>query len=300
MAGVTHFGPESTPAFGDYDNDGDLDLYLAVWQEEAFIYRNNGDGTFTDVTQEMGLGVLGNSWSAVFSDYDSDGDLDIYASYTTRSNILYQNPGTDNNWLHIKTQGSTSNMDGIGARIELAAGGTSQIREVSGGTGYGSQDSLTVEFGLGDSPTADMVEVKWPSGVVTTLTNVQANQSILVKESFWAVETVDIEKPVTHSASSAIDSRLLPNYPNPFNPETWIPFQLAEQANVTITIHDIAGRLIRTLNLGHKSPGIYASKNEAVYWDGRNDGGDSVASGIYFCQLVAGSFSQTGKMTLKR
>jgi len=309
-AGVTHIG-EATPAFGDYDNDGDVDLYLAVWQGKAVMYSNNGDGTFEDVTQQAGLGALGNGWSAVFSDCDSDGDLDIYASYTTRPNILYQNNGSDNNWLHIKTQGSLSNRDGIGARIELSTpDGISQIREVTGGSGYGSQDSLIVEFGLGENSVADAIEVRWPSGIVTTLTNVQANQLILAEENPWSVETLDTgyqngvasfslrsSSSIERSLSST--SCLLPNYPNPFNPETWLPYQLAQQADVTITIYDASGHLIRTLSLGPKRPGVYISSSEAAYWDGRSDDGEPLAVGIYFCQLRAGHFLHIRKMVLK-
>jgi len=311
-AGVVHVG-EATPAFGDYDNDGDLDLYLAVWEGEAVMYSNNGDGTFTDVTQETKLGALGNGWSAVFGDYDGDGDLDIYASYTTRSNILYKNNGSDNNWLHIKTQGSLSNRDGIGARIELSTpDGMTQVRVVSGGTGYGSQDSLTVEFGLGENVVVDMVEIRWPSGIVTTLTNVQANQLILVEEKPWAVEGEEEASgrgggearergsegaSIQYPASGA--SYLLPNYPNPFNPETWIPYQLAEQAHVTIVIYDADGHLIRTLSLGPKRPGTYTSKCEAAYWDGRSDNGEQVAAGIYFCQLRADDTLHIRKIVLR-
>jgi hypothetical protein len=218
---------------------------------------------------------------------------------------LYQNNGNDNNWLHIKTvAGSLSNRDGIGARIELSTpDGISQIREVSGGTGYGSQDSLTVEFGLGENVVADVVEIRWPSGIVTTLTNVQANQLILAEEKPWSVETLDTgyQNGVASFSlrSSSSTSRLLPNYPNPFNPETWLPYQLAEHADVTITVYDTSGRLVRTLSLGFKKPDTYASKSEAVYWDGRSDHGELLVAGIYFCQLRAGRFLHMRKMVLK-
>jgi len=299
-AGVTHSGRESTPAFGDYDNDGDLDLYLAVWRGAAVMYSNNGDGTFEDVTQDVNLGASDSSWSAIFSDYDGDGNLDIYTSYTTGSNILYRNSGNDNNWLHIKALGSVSNRDGIGTRIELSAGGVLQTREVIAGSGYGSQGSLTVEFGLGENTVAEVVEMKWPSGIVTRWTDVQANQMMVAEESFWAVETPDTKHQKSGIESLVfITSGLLPNYPNPFNPETWIPYRLIEQANVKIKIYDVSGRLIRTLKIGHRRPGVYISKSEAAHWDGRSDNGELVAAGVYFYQLIAGSFMQMRKMTLR-
>ncbi len=94
---------------------------------------------------------------------------------------------------------------------------------------------------------------------------------------------------------------LLPNYPNPFNPETWIPYQLAEAADVMLTIYATDGRLIRTLSFGHQSAGMYQSKNRAAYWDGRNELGEPVASGIYFYTLrVSGEFTATRKMLIRK
>ena len=91
---------------------------------------------------------------------------------------------------------------------------------------------------------------------------------------------------------------LLHNYPNPFNPETWIPYQLAKPAEVTLTIYAINGTLVRTLALGHQPAGLYHGKNRAAYWDGRNALGERVASGVYFYTLTAGDFAATRKMLI--
>ena len=96
------------------------------------------------------------------------------------------------------------------------------------------------------------------------------------------------------------ESALLPNYPNPFNPETWIPYQLASPAEVTLTLYDVTGRVVRTLHLGHQHAGMYRSKSRAAYWDGRNAQGEPVASGVYFYTLVAGEFAATGKMLIRK
>ncbi len=91
---------------------------------------------------------------------------------------------------------------------------------------------------------------------------------------------------------------LLPNYPNPFNPETWIPYRLAKDAVVTVTIYDPAGRVVRRLDVGHRGAAFYESRGEAIYWDGRNEVGDRVASGVYFYTLTAGEYAATRKMVI--
>ena len=93
---------------------------------------------------------------------------------------------------------------------------------------------------------------------------------------------------------------LLPNYPNPFNPETWIPYGLAEDAFVTLTIYDGRGRAVRTLEIGHRIAAFYESRSEAIYWDGHNEFGEGVASGVYFYHLSAGDFSATRKMLIMK
>ena len=93
-------------------------------------------------------------------------------------------------------------------------------------------------------------------------------------------------------------SALLQNYPNPFNPETWIPYQLSSASEVTIQIYDIAGHLVRTLLLGNQPAGYYQKKHRATYWDGRNENGEQIASGVYFYTLKAGLFHATRKFTL--
>lgn len=96
------------------------------------------------------------------------------------------------------------------------------------------------------------------------------------------------------------ETALLHNYPNPFNPETWIPYQLAEAAEVTVRIYAANGVLIRILALGHQTPGTYQSRSRAVYWDGKNEVGESVASGVYFYTLTAGDFTATRKMLIRK
>ena len=94
------------------------------------------------------------------------------------------------------------------------------------------------------------------------------------------------------------ETALLANYPNPFNPETWIPYQLASPAEVALTIYNMKGKMVRRLAVGHQAAGMYKSRSRAIYWDGRNQLGESVASGLYFYTLTAGDFSATRRMLI--
>ena len=97
---------------------------------------------------------------------------------------------------------------------------------------------------------------------------------------------------------SVSETRLLPNYPNPFNPETWIPYQLAKAADVSVTIYDVGGRLVRTVSVGFKPVGYYLTRERAAYWDGRNETGESVSSGVYFIQFLSGDFATTRRIVV--
>ena len=96
------------------------------------------------------------------------------------------------------------------------------------------------------------------------------------------------------------ETALLPNYPNPFNPETWIPYQLAAPAEVTLTIYDMNGHAVRRLAVGHQAAGMYQSRERAAYWDGCNQCGESISSGLYFYTLEAGEFTATRKMLIRK
>ena len=100
------------------------------------------------------------------------------------------------------------------------------------------------------------------------------------------------------NAGIPTNTQLLPNYPNPFNPETWIPYHLAHDADATLSIYDARGVLVRQFDLGHQSAGFYTDKGHAVYWDGNNERGESVASGTYFYQLRAGDYTALRRMVI--
>ncbi len=103
-----------------------------------------------------------------------------------------------------------------------------------------------------------------------------------------------------HKALTPKETVLLPNFPNPFNPETWIPYHLSKDADVTLHIYAMNGTLVRTLALGHQAAGMYQNRSRAAYWDGKNELGEKVASGVYFYTLTAGDFSATRKMLIRK
>ena len=113
-------------------------------------------------------------------------------------------------------------------------------------------------------------------------------------------EVTETQAAPTAQVTLPDKNALLANYPNPFNPETWIPYQLAEPADVTLTIYAVDGKLVRTLALGQQPGGMYQSKSRAAYWDGRNEHNEPVASGLYFYTLMAGEFSETRKMLIRK
>ena len=105
--------------------------------------------------------------------------------------------------------------------------------------------------------------------------------------------------PTTRTGSDASPyTALFQNFPNPFNPDTWLPYQIARDAPVTISIYNAKGQLIRTLNLGHQKAGVYVTKDRAACRDGRDNAGEKVASGVYFYTLRAGDFTATRRMAI--
>ena len=180
--------------FGDIDSDGYLDIYLATGApqmgrlERDALFHNNGDGTFTDATLAFGLGNIGKGHGVTFGDVDMDGDVDIYVPVGGAfvgdqwHNVFYQNTGTGNNWLTLKLVGVKSNRDGIGAKVTLRAGDRVIYREVSGGCGFGSTNSLSLEIGLKAHTTVDTLEIIWPSGQIDTHRNLSVNQKLIVTE----------------------------------------------------------------------------------------------------------------------
>ena len=166
--------------------------------------------------------------------------------------------------------GLTTNADGVGYQLTIVAVATGQAAAID-----------------------DILEISAQS----------PDPSIAVQPIRYTVTAEDVKRGwiqlealVAYKIPAVTE--LLPNYPNPFNPETWIPYRLAEDAFVTLTIYDRSGQVVRTFDVGHRRAAVYESRSKAIYWDGRNEIGEQVTSSVYFYHLSAGDYSATRKMLI--
>ncbi len=187
--------------FFDYDNDGWEDLYIASGHLDSdrftnhrhqpnLLLRNTGQATFEDVSSVSGADDRGVGRGVAYADFNDDGCLDLYlanlglAGDEAQSARLFLNScHWDSSWLRVRTVGTISNRDGIGARVTVVANGQTQIREIAAGSSNKSQNMLPAHFGLGPASQVDSVRVRWPSGIVQTLHDVPTNQQLTVVES---------------------------------------------------------------------------------------------------------------------
>ena len=178
----------ASSAWGDFDNDGDLDLFVANSKtEKNLLFQNNGDGTFTRLTQGAIANDLANSQACSWADYDNDGDIDLFvANAWAQDNFLYENTGSDNHWVQIKCIGTAANISAIGTKIRVKAtiNGESvwQMREISSQTGHASQNNPIACFGLGDATTIDSIKVEWPGGLVQGWANPPIDRLLIITE----------------------------------------------------------------------------------------------------------------------
>src|SRR5579863_920983 len=192
--------------FFDYDNDGARDLFMAnghvldniqkynadtFYSEPKLMFRNIGGGRFENVTNQLGADMLlpRVSRGVAVGDFDNDGDLDILVNNNGQAPQLLRNDGGNvNHWLEILLIGDKSNRDGVGARVKLAAGDLILFDQRKGGMSYQSAQDPRLHFGLGRHTQIDSVEIIWPSGMVTRLSDLKSDQCIAVKEGVGLIE----------------------------------------------------------------------------------------------------------------
>ncbi|MFZ0687569.1 MAG: CRTAC1 family protein [Terriglobales bacterium] len=175
----------------DFDNDGWLDILsfhgglINMIPQEQSLFRNVGGGVFEDVSRQGGavLDVKTVARGGCFGDYDNDGKIDAYmVNLNARGTLLHNVTQTSNHWITIKLKGTKSNRDGLGARLEMTAGGRTQVAERSAGSGYLSQDDDRIHFGLGAATKVDKLVIRWPSGKEQTIENPQIDGVVKVEE----------------------------------------------------------------------------------------------------------------------
>ena len=206
MAGPTGFGPVSIPMLGfgvrflDFDNDGWKDLLVAnghvnpqvdqynlgiTYAQRSLLFRNLGNGRLEEMGERAGPALAARhvGRGLAVADFDNDGRLDLLLTNLDDSPTLLHNLARGaGNWLRIRTIGTKSNRDGYGARVEVTAGSLTQTDEVRASSSYLSSSDPRLHFGLGKALRADRIVVRWPSGLVDTLSDVAANQEIVIEE----------------------------------------------------------------------------------------------------------------------
>jgi hypothetical protein len=277
-------------AWGDYDNDGDLDLFIACAYGQRSLMLENQNGQFVDVTAPP-LTTIGHTASGVWGDMDQDGDLDLFIGNVKTDSIqtpnkLYRNElASGNHWLELDLHGTVTNRAAIGTRVEVFTPGRLQTREVSGGSGYRSQDMLTLHFGLGAADTAH-VRIHWLSGAVKDTTFLQVNRR---KTMYEIVPSMAVPR------DGSMPNALAAAFPNPFVRRTSIMFDLAAPTDVRLEILDLQGRVVRTLADGTRPAGRHTAE-----WDGRDRNGAPVAEGLYFARIAGPGVNGTLRLVRAR
>ena len=198
----------------------------------------------------------------------------------------------------VNSDGSVNILDLVSVASEFSNHGQNLAADVTGDGVVDIFDLLLVAGMFGNAAAAPSAQPQMPE----ILTAVE------VQDWLTDARSLEVKDPIMQRGFAVLqqllvsliprETELLANYPNPFNPETWIPYRLAEDAFVSLTIYDGNGQVLLTLDIGHQTAAAYESRSNAVYWDGRNNLGEQVASGVYFYTLSAGDYSATRKMLI--
>ncbi len=295
---VSENGYFACSGWGDYDNDGDLDMFVTqaygpgAQQLANCLYKNKlmetGTPAFEKITGDIIVNDLGFSYGFAWADWDADGDLDLFTARTfneNQNNAAYLNNGNANKWIEIKLTGNATNRSAIGSNVKVRAvinGNPVWLtRTVEGQSGYCGQN-LDLHFGLGNASSIDSIKVEWLSGATEYYTGVQLNQVIRI------VEGTGVIGIQTNSNEIPEGFNLHQNYPNPFNPVTNIRFDIPEPGNTKLEVYDSSGKLVASLLNSRLNAGKYEARWNAV----------NFSSGIYFYKLSSGKFTETLKLVL--
>lgn len=298
----------------------------AVWSPDGTLvaFQSERDGTFDIFTASMDIKRPGTKqqnitnhagtdqrprWSPegsqILFESNRDGDWEIYTIGIDGKNLrqLTNNDKTDKNaeWSRSGIV-FESNRDGDFEIYRMDSDGNNQINLTkdpgSDSNPIWSPNGEKILFESRRDKNRELYVMDTDGSKVQNLTNNPAKDFFgRWNPSFFLLVVEPQQKRLT-TFGEIKRTYLLQNYPNPFNPETWMPYILVQDALVTVRIYNLRGELVRSIQIGRQPAGVYLTPEQAAYWDGRNELGQAVASGSYFCQLLADGFSQTRKMVL--
>jgi hypothetical protein len=168
------------------------------YKQRKELYRNLGDGRFKEIAGDLDGDLLTaqSARGTAFADFDNDGDMDVLVvNLNDRPNLYRNEGGNRNHWITFRLEGVQSNRDAIGARIEIDAGGRTQVAEVRSGSSYLSHNDIRVHFGLGGSARIDRVRVRWPNSPMQEFTNLEAESFVTIREGQKFSSTSSDRKP---------------------------------------------------------------------------------------------------------
>lgn len=270
-------------SFADIDNDALQDFYFSNTSGYPnVLFHNKGNNQFVDVSSNTILASGGNNFAIASLDYNNDGKVDFFVSSSISSsgNHLFKNESQNpNHWVKVKPIGTVSNRSGIGARVEVAIGDTKCVDIVTGGSGWSSQNSLALHFGLGDATMIDTLKVMWQSGITDILTNVA------VDETYTIVEGEHIVTSVNELLDNDFEIKI---YPNPVRDVALIEFDNPEAGEVSIQVFDVNWEIIYLIDKKKFSKG-----KQVVEWKN-----DEIENGFYFLKIEGKGFNGIKKLVL--
>jgi hypothetical protein len=264
--------------FFDYDNDGLSDLYLCNDSQFSpfsnVLYKNMGNGSFKVVSTESIVGSNNISYGGASGDFNNDGLIDLAVANRSQSsgNELYQNKNVGKNWIKFKLHGTLSNVAAIGARVKIEYGESKiQMDEISSGSGYASQNSLILHFGLSDHEKIDKITVNWPGTTIEEYFDINANTFYEIVEG----QGIEIYDPNSTSSIESIEKTKfsLSTFPNPLSQMVNISFELENKSNVSLKIIGQTGELIDQVYAG-----ILPAGKQELSWKPSSN----LINGVYF------------------
>lgn len=287
IAGVNDGAQSWSTAIEDFDNDGDMDFLLSNISDTNKFYKNNGDGTFTDIYATTGIDSQIGSWELQAADFNNDGFVDFiwqngkeiyinngdltFTGYDLPfseggigdlnndgfldvqfGNTVYYNVPNANNWVKINLQGVQSNGNGIGARVEIYGAWGKQIREIRSGQGFSHMSSLNAYFGIGTATAITQIVIHWPSGLIDTLNNPGINQALTIVEG-------------TTLSVSENNINAFTMYPNPAKNFIKIHYNNEEITANSASIYDSTGKLVSQQKIENEIISVQSLKSGTYF-----------------------------------